>query len=124
MHQAAISGNREAVDILFKYEANPLIENKAKKTAIDLCTDPDTRKAIQRKIDIIKGVDKYMPPKPPCVQGYLYSCGSLKFTNKKRFFVLNPDDGTLMRFENKESYPYSPKEIVPLRSIKYVQRVP
>ena len=43
------------------------MKNKNGVFPIELCMNEDIRKVIQRKIDIIKGIDKYMPPKPPCV---------------------------------------------------------
>jgi len=48
---------------------------------------------------VIQGFDKFLPPKPPIVKGSLYALGFI-YNHKKRFFVLNSDDGTLMRFKS------------------------
>ena len=39
--------------------------------------------------------------------GTVYKAGT--FLVKKRFLVLNPDDGTLIRYVTKEDYPLKPK---------------
>ena len=74
------------------------MQNIDKKYPLDLTTSEEIKALIQKNIDILKGVDNFLPPKPPCIQGYLYSLCSMKFLNKKRFFVLNPDHGTFIRY--------------------------
>jgi serum/glucocorticoid-regulated kinase 2 len=35
----------------------------------------------------------------------------------KRYFVMNPDDGTFIRYEKKEDFPNKPLEVIPLKDI-------
>jgi len=39
LHLACKNNNLEAVNILFRYEANPTLKNKEGKLPIDLCTN-------------------------------------------------------------------------------------
>ena len=40
-----------------------------------------------------------LPPKPPIVRGVFYKMGALLFNIRERYFVLNPDEGTLIRYK-------------------------
>jgi len=70
-----------------------------------------------------KAEDKFKPPKPPIVKGFMFKRGTYFGKMNQRFMVLNPDEGTLIRYKHKEDYPNKPKEIIPLRSIEGARRM-
>ena len=47
--------------------------------------------------------------RPPIVVGWIFKTGPLIFNIKRRFFVLDPYDGTLIRYKEKEDYPLKPR---------------
>ena len=40
------------------------------------------------------------------IAGYVFKIGKSKLTILKRFLILNPFSGTLIRFANKEDFPF------------------
>ena len=46
LHVASSSGNKKAISLLFRYQADPLIKNKEGKFPIDLAADEETRQLI------------------------------------------------------------------------------
>ena len=40
---------------------------------------------------------RFVPGKPPIVRGWAYKTGTFFFHLKRRYFVLNPDEGTFIR---------------------------
>ena len=49
------------------------------------------------------------PPKPPIVRGSMYKkSGPFMISLKQRYFVMNPDEGTFIRYKNREDYPNKP----------------
>ncbi len=46
---------------------------------------------------------------------------STYFVNlKERFFIINPDEGTLIRYISKSDFPLKPLEVIPLNDITHV----
>jgi len=45
----------------------------------------------------------------------------MRFFHYKRYFVLDPDSGTLTRYNEEKDYPLKPIEVIALSSIKSVQ---
>ena len=45
----------------------------------------------------------------------------MRFFHYKRYFVLDPDSGTLTRYNEDKDYPLKPIEVIALSSIKSVQ---
>jgi serum/glucocorticoid-regulated kinase 2 len=69
-------------------------------------------------------LDEFLPPRPKIIKGNLKKVGNLLLILKDRFFVINPDDGTLMRYKSEKHYPMKPIEIIPLKDITHVKRNP
>lgn len=42
---------------------------------------------------------------------------------RERFFVINPDEGTLIRYKTKSHYPLKPLEVIPLKDITHIQMI-
>ena len=47
--------------------------------------------------------------------GYKY--GNWILTLRERFFVLNPSEGTFIRYKKRAHYPSKPMEIIPIKYI-------
>lgn len=47
--------------------------------------------------------------------------GAFLLNTSERFFVLNPDEGTFIRYRSFKDFPLKPLEIIPLRNIRHVQ---
>lgn len=99
------------------------IKNDEGFTALELCNNEEIRKFLEEKIKELGSPEKdcipcqmeysqFAPPKPPIVMGWLFKTGPLIFNIKKRFFVLDPHDGTFIRFKRKEDYPLKPRYLV------------
>ncbi len=58
--------------------------------------------------------------KPPIVTGFLYKIGKSHMTLNSRYFVLNADDGTFIRFRSKSDFPLKPLEIIALKDINNI----
>ena len=107
------------------------MKNDEGLTALEVCTNDEAAKLIQEKIKekLAKSqeypkenptnnenepktnleVSQSVPAKTPIVMGWLYKTGPLIFNIKRRFFVLDPYDGTFIRFKNREDYPLKPR---------------
>jgi hypothetical protein len=56
----------------------------------------------------------------PVVRGWLLKTGALLVNLKLRYFVLNPLEGTFIRYAKKEHYPNKPIEIIPLKHMSQI----
>ena len=53
--------------------------------------------------------EDFLPLKPPIVRGWMYKkSGPFMLKLKERYFVMNPDEGTFIRYKKKEDYPNKP----------------
>jgi hypothetical protein len=64
------------------------------------------------------------PPKPPKIRGYLYKLGKVLGGKNKRFFELNPMEGTLVKYMAKQNCPKNPKELYSVAEIETLTRLP
>lgn len=53
--------------------------------------------------------ERKMIEKPVIVQGEMFKVSNLGFSINQRFFVLNPEEGTFIRFKKRSDYPMKPK---------------
>lgn len=44
-------------------------------------------------------------------------------TIRTRYFVLNPDEGTLIRYKEKSHYPSKPIQVFPLHELENLQKI-
>lgn len=58
--------------------------------------------------------------KPKAIKGYCKKVNIMKVFHYKRYFVLDPDSGTLTRYKEEKDYPINPIEIIALSNIKSV----
>lgn len=60
----------------------------------------------------------------PIIMGHLYKIRNLLVSGGNiRYFVLNPEDGVLIRYKTKEDFPFSPKETLNLTDIKQIKEI-
>lgn len=80
---------------------------------MDSCNSQEAVDVIQShkvlKQEPLKNVESgiFRPPKPPIVKGFIEKTG-LFFRVARRYFVVNPDDGTFIRYKRFEDYPFQP----------------
>ncbi len=98
------------------YLASDLIENdtvaklfeKKQEQPIKI-TNLDFKEINNKKSENENGNEqKSKMQKPSIVKGHLYKIGNSGFRLNKRFFVLNADEGTLIRFACEEDFPLKP----------------
>jgi serum/glucocorticoid-regulated kinase 2 len=127
LHVAAKSGKLELVSLLLAYRADVYAKNEEGNLAFEIASTPEIRSAIEHAAVAQndrkpKEID-FQPPKPPIVKGCMYKkSGPFMMSLTLRYFVLNPEEGTFIRYRKTEDYPNKPLEIIPLKDISNVRR--
>ncbi|CAD8176434.1 unnamed protein product [Paramecium pentaurelia] len=125
LNLACKSNQLKIIELLLLKNADLKLQDKTERIAYDYC-DQETKIAIEQMKksnqmkDQLKNADDFIPPRPPIAKGFIYKTGQMLVTLNERFFVLNPDEGTFIRFKNFSDYPLKPLEIIPLRSVRSV----
>lgn len=112
---------KNALTKLFPLYYYHRIKNVEGFTALEVCNNEETCKLLTETINKTppQGIppvnlvesSTQAPPNTPITMGWLYKTGPLIFNIKKRFFVLDPYDGTFIRFQNQEDYPLKPRSL-------------
>lgn len=92
-----------ASDLTENEEISKLFEKRKNLIRTNVENEENQRKKNENS-DESKGIHQ----KPAIVKGYLYKIGNSGFRLNKRFFVLNGDEGTLIRFACEQDYPLKP----------------
>jgi serum/glucocorticoid-regulated kinase 2 len=66
---------------------------------------------------------KFRPPRPPLIKGKVYRFGGCLFRHMKRYLVVDPQEGTLIRYGSQEDYPMKPRQVIPLKDLIHLRRV-
>jgi len=122
LHIAAKNARPEMVTLLLENKADPGLRDEQNALPLDVASNDKIIELIQTAVKK-QTEDKFKPPKPPIVKGFMYKRGTYFGKMNQRFMVLNPDEGTLIRYKYKEDYPNKPKEIIPLKSIEGARRM-
>ena len=69
-----------------------------------------------------KGVN--VPPRPPRVTGYIFKIGKVLGGKNKRYFEMNPIEGTFIKYMKKEGFPKNPKQVMCISDITELTRLP
>ena len=64
--------------------------------------------------DISKDLGIFIPPRPPIIKGWLSKAGPFLLNMKRRFFVLDPHEGTFIRYKYEKDYPFKPMWVISL----------
>lgn len=88
------------VDLTTNEEIVKLFHYKIKKTK-------DNQSKSQINLTSLNSDNNY-PEKPPIIKGEMYKIGEMRIALNRRFFVLNAEEGTLIRFMKKSDFPLKP----------------
>ncbi len=122
LHVAAKNAKPEMVSLLLEHKADPELKDEQNVLPLEVASNDKIRELIDAALKR-KAEDKFKPPKPPIVKGFMFKRGTYFGKMNQRFMVLDPDEGTLIRYKHKEDYPNKPKEIIPLKSIEGARRM-
>lgn len=88
-----------------------------------------TKKGVSKEIleelhlkPCIQFKDLVAPPKPPRVKGFIYKLGQVLGGKNKRYFEMNPIEGTIIKYMSKQDYPKNPKETYCIAEIQGLTR--
>ena len=95
------------VDLTSNEEIIALIKKKYEK---DLKRKNDNESLAQ--INFSNIAEQKCPEKPPIVKGEMIKVGMMGLTLNKRFFMLNAEEGTLIRFKKRADFPLKPKFVL------------
>ncbi|CAK88107.1 unnamed protein product (macronuclear) [Paramecium tetraurelia] len=146
LHIAAQSNQIAILELLLQHpNINLNIYNDQLQQPIDLATGKAKKllqKEIQQRTDVyqeqsksqisiksldncqINTIDTFLinrPKKPPVYKGYVEKLHFSHLYSYQRYIVVDPECGTLVRFQNKENCPLNPKETIPLQNIYNLQ---
>ena len=122
LHIAVKNGKSEMVALLldknadcryegnFSWKTNELflrVKSEQGISPIDLASNQKIKEMLEYSA-MRRAIVEFSPPKPPIVRGYMYKRGDFLYQMNKRFFVLNADEGTLVRYSKKEDCPNKP----------------
>ncbi|KAL4442189.1 hypothetical protein ABPG74_009207 [Tetrahymena malaccensis] len=133
----------QALDLVLKKNPDLSLLDQQGKSCFDYCQNEECKNILksfkqkeaieEQKQNELKSEIKsnqqnqqpgvFLPPKPPIVTGTLFKIGAFLFNMRERFFVINPDEGTLIRYKNKSHYPLKPLEVIPLKDINLIQTI-
>jgi len=85
------------------------IKNEQGQLAFELASNEKVRQLIEQEAVRRKDTGEFKPPKTPLVKGWMYKRSEYLLQMNRRYFVLNPEEGTFIRFMKKEDYPDKPK---------------
>ncbi len=93
-------------------------ESKAKATKA-------AAKEVMKELHLRSGIDfkgLHVPPRPPHAAGYMFKIGKVLGGRNRRYFEMNPTEGTLIKYMTKQDCPKSPKEIYCIAEIEGLTR--
>ena len=121
LHIACEKNNMQIVSILVSYKADLNIKNSKKKLAIELTTDENIKKILQKAMQFNKDDDKnitqknneldlytnkfFIPPKPPISIGNIEKKGFILHIYENIFIEVNPIDGYIRKYKFSKDYP-------------------
>jgi Ankyrin repeats (3 copies) len=102
LHTAIQNGKFEFIELLLLHGVDTTVRDKKGFTALEVCDSEDIKRFVEAKIKQKETIFKSMPPKPFLCSGYLYKTGIFFKNLRKRWLVINPDEGSISRFKTKE----------------------
>jgi hypothetical protein len=92
------------------------IKNEEGQSIQDICVSNEILEFLKERCPINSNrmrsptdSDSQNVSRPAIIIGWIYKTGPLIFNIKRRFFVLDPYDGTFIRYKEKEDYPLKPR---------------
>ena len=65
----------------------------------------------------MKTVISDLPTLPPIIKGIGYKYGDWILTLRDRFYVINPAEGTFIKYKSERDFPLKPTEIISLKDM-------
>lgn len=98
------------------------IKDNYGKTCMDLCSDSECIKLLKKYEDKKETYQEYVKGNLPIslttiVRGAIMKAKRPFMGLKERYILIDPFQGSLIRYENYGDYPKKPKEITPLSSL-------
>ena len=103
LHTAIQNGKYEFIELLLLHGVEVSVRDLKGFTALEVCDSEETKKFVEAKIRQKDKIFKAMPPKPFLCTGYLWKTGIFFKNLRKRYMVINPDEGVIARYKTKES---------------------
>ena len=103
-----------------------MLEKQKKYTMTKEKAPKGMGKEVMKELHLKSGVDfkgLHVPPKPPRITGYVYKIGKVLGGKNRRYFEMNPIEGTLIKYMNKSDCPKNPKEIYCISEIEGLTRL-
>jgi hypothetical protein len=134
VHVAAKAGIPEIITMLVRAGCDTLIKDTEGRTVFDLELEEDIQGLLLKTSNGKQSIEEEeknpsilqqspqangaakvdgkgastRPMKPPILKGLVFKTGDLKITLNKRYLVVNPDEGTLVRYKSPQEYPLKP----------------
>ncbi|KRX00796.1 Protein kinase-like domain [Pseudocohnilembus persalinus] len=143
LHLACRKNKIDIIKLLIENKADPNYLNDEEQNSYDVCQSDEARQIIQKYLidnEDLYGLDSpyksprknktpfasnkkqnKTPVKPPLVEGQCYKHGKWVKTLRKRYYVLNPDQGTFVRYEDKQQAPLKPLQVISIKDISGIQ---
>ncbi len=103
--------------MLMKQKTHTVTKEKAGKAGKELMKELHLKSSVD-----YKGL--HIPPKPPRIIGYMFKIGKVLGGKNRRYFEMNPIEGTLIKYMRREDCPKNPKEIYCIADITGLVRLP
>ncbi|EGR29479.1 protein kinase domain protein [Ichthyophthirius multifiliis] len=138
LHIACQFGRTQCLQLLLEKKPDITIKNAENKTCFESCNNEECKQILknyskqydQQQLQQQNNMafphiqlDQFSPPKPPIVKGNIHKIGTFLVNIKKRYLVINPDEGTLIRYKSQQNYPLKPIEVIPLKDIVHIQMI-
>ena len=125
IHAAARTGKREIVMMLLEKEVDIHLKDNSGKTAYDVCADEECRKLLKKYEEKREIYNEYVRGNLPVslttvFRGVILKAKRPFMTLKERYLVVDPFQGSLIRYEAKADFPKKPKEITPLSKLRSI----
>lgn len=126
IHTAARQGQKDILMILLEKEVDVNVKDNAGKTAYDVCLDEECRQLLKKYEEKRESYNEYVRGNLPLSLTTIFRGKILKakrpFMNlKERYLLVDPFQGSMIRYETAEDYPKKAKEITPLSLVKGIK---
>lgn len=122
LHLAAKEGRRDYLMMLLDKDVDIQIKDNHGKTALDICTDEECITLLKKYEDKKETYNEYVKGNLPLslttiVRGVIMKAKRPFMNLKERYLLIDPFQGSMIRYENVSDFPKKPKEITPLNNL-------
>ena len=114
--------------MLLDREIDVHLKDNMGKTALEVCQNEECKKLLKKYSETREGYNEYIKGNLPLSLTTIFRGNILKakrpfMSLKERYLVIDPFQGSVIRYENFSDYPKKPKEITPLNKVKGIKVV-